>query len=62
MLLGSESLCCKRRERKELKEIAIKIQQKALSISQAIKDEDYDVNAKCCPSYITIVKDLINYD
>jgi hypothetical protein len=51
-----------RRERKELKEIAIKIQQRASSISQAINDEDYDVNAKCCPSYITIIKDLINYD
>ena len=51
-----------RRDYRELKEIATKVQQKASSISQAINDEDYDVNAKCCPSYITIIKDLINYD
>lgn len=51
-----------REKYKRLHEIVTKLQQKASSISQAINDEDYDINAKCCPSYITIIKDLINYD
>ena len=45
---------------KKLVEIATKIQQGASSISQAIHDKDYHINAKCCPSIITILKDLIN--
>lgn len=45
---------------KKLVEIAKEVQQKASSISQAINDKDYHINAKCCPSIITILKDLVN--
>jgi hypothetical protein len=49
-----------RQNSKNLEEIATKIQNQASSISQSIGDEDYHTNAKCCPSFITILKDLFN--
>jgi len=33
-----------------------KIREKALSISQAIQDEDYDTDADCCPTFFKILR------
>jgi hypothetical protein len=46
----------------KLQEIVTKVEQKASSISQVITDQVYNTNAKCCPSFISIFKDIINYD
>ena len=45
-----------KKQLEELIKLMEEIQRKAYSISNAIRDKDYDRDADCCPTYLTILK------
>jgi len=45
-----------KKQMSELITLTEEIQRKAYSISNAIRDKDYDRDADCCPTYLTILK------